>query len=236
MNHNIRPYAMAFLLMALLLTSCKTTSTTGTNLLSEKEIIRRIINAKGGKANLKRVKSLKMVMEIPEQKARAVALRISPDKLVDSMYFSEGTYVSILNGREHMFITPYSRLPLEEGQLRSVKTDATIFPELYSRKLRKTYSYMGKEKLEGKWVHKVKMSFPDQDYRIQCYDYNTWLLHLMIDEYGSKFYFEGYEDVDGIPFYTSLKMIYYKSQDTTSFQVKKVEINPELDETMFEIK
>lgn len=219
------------ILTILVLSSCALNSQIKKEELGEKEIIAKIIKAKGGKSRLEKVKTFKMITESSDSKS--ISYQKKPDKSYVKIEFPSETYTLIFNGISGIETNSKGTQKATGALLSSMKSDATIFPELYTKELQLHFKYFGIVKIDGKDMHKVKLSFPNRSDETNYYDSNTWLLYKKTQELGLETFYYDYKEIEGIQLFTSYKDVINK--DTFYSEIKEMEINPEIDDSIFKI-
>ena len=227
---------ISLLLVVSTLLSCSHKLTKKNDELTGDKISENFINAIGGKENLLKVKTLKMIAEAEVQGNLFMieSYKIAPDKMLVKMELKQGTLTRILNGKKAFAYNEHGKIPITGIDLEALIEEATIFPELYRDKFGHKLEYSGIERINDKELYRVKVTQPNGQHRVEFFDKETGLLYMMIDELGSKSYYDNYKEIGGVKFPHKNKLV--DSGVTVYMYVEEIEINPELDEDMFKLK
>lgn len=202
---------------------------------SVNEIMQSHIIAKGGMDNLKKVKTFSITMVDAENEIMGESFRAFPDKLCDILSFHGSKNKTVLNGDSAFLILADTSMPITNTTvLNKLREDAMIFPELYPETLGHRRTFAGEEWLNGVLHYIIAVKRIDNSTSFYYYDSKTWLLSKIMDEKGMQLLFSDYRDVSGIKIFHESRVI--SERETLTLKVTQVNINPNLDEALFEIK
>lgn len=205
------------------------------NELTPEKILDAHIRAKGGRDVLLRVKSLRIVLEDEDNKIRAEGMRIFPDKVCDIITHPNGWSKSILSGKKTQLVLPDTVLPITNPVVkRNLSADAKIFPVLYFTESDNQLRLIGKTEINGNSNYHIELTHMDSSKKHFFYDQESWMLTRIIDENGISNTFLDYRVVSGIQIAHLIKID--SENESLEFKLLKIEMNPKLDETFFEIK
>jgi hypothetical protein len=204
------------------------------NELTPEKILEAHIQAKGGKDVLLKVKSLRIVLEDEGNKVRAEGMRIFPDKVCDVITHPGGWNKSILNGENTHLVLPDTILPITNPVVRrNLSADAKIFPVLYFSESDSQLRLIGKTEINGNSSYHIELTHMDSSKKHFFYDQESWMLTRIIDENGISNTFLDYRVVSGIQIAHLIKID--SENESLEFKLLEIEMNPKLEETIFEI-
>jgi outer membrane lipoprotein-sorting protein len=168
-----------------------------------------------------------------------------PDKVRVEGTFQDLTFIQTFNGTEGWSLNPFTGVtdpqPMSEDDLKGMHYQADMDGMLWNWK-EKGYSvtFDGKEDMEGTSCLKIKLVTKEGDSFIYYIDADSYIMlrsnskiKRMGNEIESDTYYSNYMMVEGIavPAKIETKM---KDQLMGTVVVEKVELNTELDDTLFE--
>jgi len=168
-----------------------------------------------------------------------------PDKIRLEGTFQELTFIQTFNGTEGWSLNPFAGVtdpqPMSEDELKGMHYQADMDGMLWNWKEKGyTVTFEGKEDMEGTSCYKIKLDTKDGDSFTYYIDADSYLMlrtnskmERLGNEIESDAYYSNYMMAEGIPFPAKIenKM---KDQLIGTLVIEKVELNTELDDTLFE--
>jgi len=214
------------------------------------EIIAKSIEARGGEAKLRAVKSIRetgkaefgpgMVVPFTEIKKR-------PD-MVRQEFTAQGmTGVQAYDGKEGWQIMPFQGKkdpePMAADDVKQFQDDADIDGPLMDYKAKgNTMEYLGKEKVEGADAYKLKITRKNGDVETDFIDVDTGLQVKTIikakirgNETEIETLYSDFRNVDGIVRAFAVEFGAVGSPQKQKFTVDKIEINPAISDSDFKM-
>ncbi|MFA6128751.1 MAG: hypothetical protein WC699_15735 [Bacteroidales bacterium] len=200
-----------------------------------------------GQDKLVKVNSFKTIgklvqsgMEIP-----FIQMAKRPDLLRVEGTFQGLTFIQTFNGKEGWNLNPFAGAtepqPMSEDELKSLRYSADIDGMLWNWKDKGyTVTLEGKEDMEGTSCFKVKLVTKDADSFTYYLDSDSYMMirtntkvKVQGNDTESDTYYSNYMQVEGMamPGKVDTKM---NGQVVMTIVTDKVEINPELDKSLFE--
>ena len=214
--------------------------------LTGEDVIAMSIREMGGERKLKKVRTMKMVatkkVHIMDEAGKDYDVQIEryikiPDKLLMKETSKFGTIITVLNGQNASIYYPNGKImPITGVELHDIKETTLIFPELYMDDKLYSTENMGVDLIGYDSVQIVKVTYPDGNINYRHYDKTTKLLHhLSNDVYITGYFFGDYRTLNGIklPYYYGASDYFNWSWD---IRVEELEVNPALDDSLFDMK
>jgi len=237
-----------FAVLMVLLLSCNTsrkTSSTELKVLPAEEgmtagqVIEDYLEAIGGRARLKSVKDMHMVMaaDFNGVSLKSEIDKKAPDKMRTVTYINGSpATIQVYDGESGSFTQQGKSMPVEEEMLAQFKATAPIFIELQYEELGYQLTLEGIEKLGEKKAYKVRVTDPLGSEFFDYYDLESALKVRSVSGQGSKklvTQYSNYQELEGIrmPFtiQTSLPI-------SLEMAVHYIEINKGLEDELFELE
>lgn len=214
------------------------------------EVIKKNIDARGGLEKLKSVQSIRMtgkMMMGPGIEAPMTLEMKRPKSMRLDFTFQGMTGTQAYDGKEGWAIMPFGGKkdpePMGPEDVKEAEEQADMDGPLVDYKAKgNTVELVGKEKLEGSDVYKLKVTLKNGTVR---YDYLDADSFLSIKEEskrtirGSEVEVEStigdYKEVGGLMIPYSIQSGAKGSSQKQSIVIEKVELNPALDETHFKM-
>lgn len=211
------------------------------------ELITKNIEARGGLEKLRAIKSLretgKMQFDSITMAFTGTAKR--PSMIRTEVSFQGLTAVTAYDGKVGWRIQPFrGRLDPEkipEDDVKSLQLAADIDGPLVDYKTKgHTVVYLGTEDVDGTDAHKIKVMLKNGDVRYIFLDPDYYLEIRWLDQSRIRGALEetetdlgNYEKIDGVFFPFSMEEGPKGRPKGQKITIEKVEINPELDDTIF---
>ncbi len=168
-----------------------------------------------------------------------------PDKIRVEGTFQGLTFIQTYNGKEGWSLNPFAGVtdpqPMSEDELKGMRYQADMDGMLWNwNEKGYTVTFDGKDDMEGTSCFKIKLDTKEGDSFTYYIDADSYLMlrlntkmKRMENEMESDTYFSNYMMVEGIavPAKIETKM---KEQLVATLIIDKVELNTELDDTLFE--
>ena len=200
-----------------------------------------------GQDNLLKVSTQKMTGKMVQGGIEIPFIQMAkrPDKIRAEGTFQGLTFIQTFNGKEGWGLNPFAGVtdpqPMSEDELKSMRYQADMDGMLWNWKEKGyTVTFDGKDDMEGTSCFKIKLDTKEGDSFTYYIDADSYLMlrlntkmKRMENEMESDTYFSNYMIVEGIavPAKIETKM---KEQLVATLIVDKVELNTELDDTLFE--
>ncbi len=208
------------------------------------KILDNYFEALGGKEAVKGIKTMKTTMkaEVMGQNLEMNATKAAPDK--SYMEVSMGGMVAtkvVTNGEKAMMEQQGRRPPLDEKTTKETILESSMFPELQYKEAGVKGKITGIEEVLGSEAYVVEFTYDTGGKVTNFYDKDSWLKVRMLKSAegpqgtaNQTTDYLDYKNVDGI------KFPYLVSQDMGMFKleakVESIELNVDVDQSIFEIK
>ncbi len=219
------------------------------NAQSVDEIIANNLNARGGIEKIKAIKTQRIIGDISfgsNQNNPFMVEMKQPGKMKDEIIINGKKIIRTMNGKTGWVLNPLSgsdtARPMTADELKNTAGSADIDGPLVDYKAKgNRIEFAGKEKINGKDAYKLIVTMKDGDVR---YDYIDCKSFLELKWVGNIFqngkavkvetYFRKYKKVDGIMYAFLLETDTPGTTSKQKIEIKKVEVNPKLDDQLFE--
>jgi outer membrane lipoprotein-sorting protein len=212
------------------------------------DIVAKMIEAQGGKAALEKIKdsTLSGDMEIVQMgmSGSLTYYQKEPNKMRMDMEFMGMTMTQAYDGQNAWGINPQTGavedMPedqAEEMKRQALGNDSVLHPEKYGI----TYTYKGKETIDGKEYYVLDQTFKDGFTATLYIDTNTNLLYkskskgtsLMGTEADQEVFVSDYKKVDGLMVAHEMR-IFQDGEEAVTMTFKDVKFNSGLEDSLFE--
>lgn len=212
------------------------------------EIIAKSIEARGGIRKIKSVQSQRMSGHITIGNTEGT-LRIErkrPAKMREEITIDGKTIIRATDGKSGWAINPFSGstdpVALSPDDLKLVVQQADLDRPLVDYQAKgNQVELVGRDKLDGKEVYKLKVTLKDGQIR---YDYIGVASSLELkwegrvvrngEDYQAESYFQDYRSVDGLLYPFVIDSSSPGLADVQKVEFEKIELNPPLDDARFE--
>ena len=210
--------------------------------LTAEKVISTYINALGGEENLSKVKDVQFVMNASFQGNNIEIVRTYkfPDKMV--MEVKMGPMVlqkEVYNGKKAAVFQQGKKVPLSEEERKDITFKSALFPELEYKESDVKTELKGIENVDGKEVYVVEVTLPSGAKTVSYFNVENG---LKIKETNTSFtpkgnitqtvLFSDYSDKSGVKFPGQLTL----SPPGLTAEVVSIEINQDVDDSLFEIE
>ncbi|MEM7509744.1 MAG: pitrilysin family protein [Bacteroidota bacterium] len=207
--------------------------------ISAKDVVEKYLNAVGGAAKLSEVTATKMIMEleVQGQKIEMTTTRQDPNKfsLVQKLPPAMGgaEMKQIFDGEKGLMTSPMGNQPFPEDQIKEMKYSATNFMELNYEAKGLTAEFNGVKNLDGQQVYELTFSSEDGFSVVRSYNIDTGFLVKNVQG-GQSAEYQNYAEANGIMFPHTILV----STPMGKFpaNVTSIEVNPEIDDTIFAVE
>lgn len=211
---------------------------------SLQEILDQHAQAMGGVENWKNLQS-HIIRERSERAGttfNSVLTMKMPNKFRIDLQTDSWTRIKSYDGQEGWILRNDTLKQMPQGEDKEMAEEAEFQGELVLAQSRgHTLEYEGKTKLNGKTVHKIKLTKSEQDIQYYYLNPKTHLLE-MISEYSEdvswkgvefKTTFADYREVEGLVFPFETKL-YANDRLLRTFYTQEVQVNPQVADWVFE--
>jgi len=211
------------------------------------EVIAKNIQARGGLAKLKAVKTLRTSVKFSDGSFRADFRQLNKraDKVREEFIVQGMAQIQAYDGKTGWQISPFQGRKdpdlMSADDMKSLIVDADIDGPLvdYKEKGHKA-ELVGHDSVEGTDCYKVKLSMKNGDVRYYYLDTDSFLelkIEIQTTIRGalqeSELYFGDYEQVNGIYYPFAAEQAQKGSSSRAQFSVEKIEQNVSLDDGLF---
>ncbi len=214
------------------------------------ELVAKVLEARGGLAKAKAVKSERITGTIyftQDLYGPFIAEFKRPGKMHNEVTIQDKTVVRAFNGKDGgWMINPFAGKnapePLSADDVKDARNEADFDGPLVDSKTKGiVIELAGKEKVEGKDAYILKVTHKDGQTSSYSFDANTYLLvkwsgieNVNGEAVTRETYFHDYRDVGGLKFAFELVSNNPQAQVTQRIIVDKIELDPEIDDSRFE--
>lgn len=214
---------------------------------TSEEIVAKMIKAQGGKAALEKIKDMTLsgTMEIVSMgiSGSITMYRKEPDKTRMDMEFMGMVISQAYDGENAWGVDPNtgSVQDMPEEQAEEIKrmamgNGALLNPE----KLGITYTFKGKETIEGNDYLIVEQSFDDGHVETMYLDAKTYLLYktkamslgMTGVEVDTETYYSDYEKIEGVVVFHTLRVV-QEGEESMVMTFTEVAVNSGLEDSLF---
>jgi hypothetical protein len=212
------------------------------------EIIAKSIEARGGIRKLKAVQSQRMSghITIGETEGTLLIERKRPAKMREEITIDGKTIIRATDGKSGWAINPFSGssdpVALSPDDLKLVAQQADLDRPLVDYRAKgNQVELVGRDKLDGKEVYKLKVTLKDGQIR---YDYIGVASSLELkwegrvvrngEDYQAESHFQDYRSVDGVLYPFVIESSSPGMAGVQKVVFDKIELNPPLDDARFE--
>ncbi len=212
--------------------------------LNAKDVIQNFVEAQGGTEKLESIQSIKMEMSMNMQGMTMNVRRFqeNPDKFA-MIVMMQGNMVQrqVMNGDKGISSGMQGQQEITGDDLEKLRLETTLNPELKYEEMGYEMELASVENVNGKKAYKVILTNPFGDKTVNYYSIESGLKLKSEQKVESQMgtieqttYFNDYKEVDGyIMPYSLTQEINGQAIEIT---IKVVELNPEIDDSVFEIK
>ncbi len=212
--------------------------------LRVKDVIHNFVEAQGGREKLKSIQSIKMEMSMNMQGMTMNVRRFqeTPDKFA-MIVMMQGNMVQrqIMNGNKGISSGMQGQQEITGDDLEKLKLETTLNPELKYEEMGYEMELASVENVNGEKTYKIILTNPFGDKTVNYYSIESGLKLKSEQKVESQMgtieqttYFNDYKNVDGYVMPHSLTQEI--NGQAIEITVKEVKINPEIDDSVFEIK
>ncbi|HAR35396.1 MAG TPA: hypothetical protein DCR87_00535 [Acidobacteria bacterium] len=217
---------------------------------TDKDILEKMIKALGGRETLAGIRDTRIsgTIEIIQygMTAPMTIYQKEPNKYRMEMEIMGMSMVQVYDGQKAMMTNPQTgeviELPPDQAQQmkkQALGNDATLNPEKYGI----TYTYKGREEIDGKTCHVLEQKFPEGDLVTLYLDGNTYLpyksrskgLSSSGGEVETEVVFGDYRKVDNTMAAFSMT-VYQGGVETVRMTFSEIVYNTGLDDSLFTLK
>lgn len=217
---------------------------------SAEEIVKKHIEAIGGMAKIKAIKSEKMTisMETQGMQFNVVVYNVRPNKTRQEVEFQGKKQIRAFDGKEGWSVNPFSGREtvekMDADQIKEMTIEADFDGPLVDYK-EKGYnlSYEGEEDIDGSPCFHLKLVSKENQVTHYYIDKDTYLLVLQKDkqkmedgsETESEVAYSNYKEINGtMRAYSMEQRISYQGQKmSTPMKVAEYQLNAEVPEALF---
>lgn len=211
--------------------------------VTAKSVIDQYIEAIGGKKNIEKVKSLKMLMSLSMQ---GFEIEMNSYFGENGEYLSEtstpmGSSKQVFDGEKAKVESPRGNQMLEGEQLEAMKYEAVIFPELQFFTDKYEVNLKGVDTKADQKVYAVEVVKANGKKQMNYYSVESGLLVLSTQEVETQMgmmtqetHYENYKAVNKVKFPHTYKQ--NAGPQSMEITVNEVEVNPDLEEGLFKIE
>ena len=245
-THPALRFAKARLFLVLLL-AISATAASRASAQTVDEVIAKNIQARGGLAKLKAVKTLRATVKFSDGSFRAQFRQVNkrPGKVREEFIVQGMAQIQAYDGKTGWQISPFGGRKdpdlMSTDDMKSLIVDGDIDGPLVDYKEKgHTAELVGHDSMEGTDCHKIKLRMKNGDIRYYYLDTDSFLelkVEIQTTIRGalqeSELYYGDYEQVNGIYYPFSVEQAQKGSASRQQFSVEKIEQNVDLDDTLF---
>ncbi|MEL6194046.1 MAG: pitrilysin family protein [Bacteroidota bacterium] len=207
--------------------------------ISAKDVVEKYLNAVGGADKLAGVTATKMIMalEVQGQTIEMITTRKDPNKflLVQKLPPAMGgaEMKQVFDGEKGLMTSPMGNQPFPEDQIKEMKYASSTFMELNYEEKGLSAEFNGVKNLDGQQVYELTFSSKDGFSAVRSYSIETGFL-LKNVQGGQSAEYQNYAEASGIMFPHTILV----STPMGKFpaNVSSIEVNPEIDDTIFAVE
>lgn len=203
-----------------------------------KSVVDKYIKAAGGLERVSAIKNMQMTMETEIQGMKLIVKSVTDQENNRLLNVTEmnGDQVAktIIKDGKGKIISMGQEQALTEDQLKTMKSQTYVFPELYYEDLGYTVTYAGLEEEEGVKSHKLLIEDGNGTETYEYYSEETGLKIKTVSELAGTIEYLNYEEREGLMIPT--KMVISNSMMPMPMEafIQTVKFNQELTDEMFE--
>ena len=207
--------------------------------IGAKDVIEKYLNAVGGAAKLAEVTATKMIMEleVQGQKIEMTTTRQDPNKfsLVQKLPPAMGgmEMKQVFDGEKGLMTSPMGNQPFPEDQIKEMKYSAANFMELNYEAKGLSAEFNGVKNLDGQQVYEVTFSSEDGFSVVRSYNIDSGFLVKNVQG-GQSAEYQNYAEASGIMFPHTILVTTPMGKFPAN--VTSIEVNPEIDDTIFAVE
>ena len=217
--------------------------------LSAVELARKLIDARGGAARLKSVRSQRVTGTLSFGAGIEGPLVVElkrPGKLHMEMQIQGQTVIRVYDGKgAGWMVNPFApekgAVALSGNDLRNAADESDFDGPLVDYQAKGTQlEYLGKDQVAGKPAYKLKLVTKSGDARTYFIDAATFLLlkwegvrRAGDEEIPVQSFFRDYREVDGIKFAFQVDTEVSGGAESQKLTIEKIELNVDLDDSLF---
>ncbi|MEM9936713.1 MAG: insulinase family protein, partial [Bacteroidota bacterium] len=207
--------------------------------IGAKDVLEKYVNAVGGASKLAEVTATKMAMEleVQGQTISMVTTRKQPNKFLLIQKFPAAMggmeMKQVFDGEKGLATSPMGDQPFTEEQIKEMKYSSSSFIELDYEELGMTAEFNGVKNLEGQQVYEIALSSEDGYTSVRSYSVDTGFLVKSVQG-GQSAEFQDYAEANGIMFPHTV--IVSTPMGKIPAKVTAIEVNPEIDDSIFAVK
>jgi outer membrane lipoprotein-sorting protein len=213
------------------------------------EIVEKTIAARGGAQKLKAIQSERVTGRIIPGRGDAGRFVVElkrPLKMRMEMIRNGKTITRIYDGQSGGWVVNLAEgktepVPMTVNDIKNIQKEADFDgPLLDYKKKENKVELVGKERIDGKSVYKLRVALKDSDTR---YYYFSATSFLLVKWEGTRIedgkdvavesFFHDYRDVQGVKFAFEIVSRTRGANSTQKVVLEKIELNPELDDSRF---
>ena len=213
------------------------------------EIIAKNLKARGGIEKIKAIKTQRIVGDISFGSGKANPFMVEmkrPGKMKDEIIINGKRIIRTTNGKTGWVLNPFSgsdtARPMTADELKNTAGSADIDGPLLDYKAKgNKIEFAGKDKINGKDAFKLIVTMKDGDVRddyIDCKSFLEvkWVGNISTNGKAVKVetYFSKYKKIDGLMYAFLLQTDTPGTTSTQKIEIKKVNVNSQLDDQLFE--
>lgn len=205
--------------------------------LSGMDVIRKYVDAIGGKEKLLKIKDIKTKSAMTMQ-GMQLEINISqkaPNKMcVETLMGGNVMSKQVFDGVSAKVKSPMGEEELSGSELEDMKIQSTMHSELYLEELGVTVKLKGAEEVDGKAAWKVEITNPAGKKSVDFYDQETGLKLKSISQQGQMnitSLYSDYREVNGVLF--PFKMNQSVGPQSFDILVTSIEVNQGIDDSVF---
>lgn len=211
--------------------------------LTAEDILKKSIEANGGKENILKLKEVKMVVEgeVQGMKMTITTLKKAPNKFRMDLNVGPMVQKTIFDGEKCVMEAMGQKQNIEGPELEQMKIQNDIHAQVNYDKLGYTYELKGIEKVEGRDAYKVKVIMKDGKSILQYYDVETSFLVKIVTtgktpqgEMTTAVIMSDYKQVEGM--YFPHKMSTQMGPMAVEMKCISLEVNKGIDDSKFVIQ
>ncbi|MEM8900341.1 MAG: hypothetical protein AAGC85_19655, partial [Bacteroidota bacterium] len=207
--------------------------------IGAKDVVEKYLNAVGGADKLAGVTATKMMMalEVQGQTIEMTTTRKDPNKflLVQKLPPAMGgvEMKQVFDGEKGLMTSPMGNQPFPEDQIKEMKYASSNFMELDYEAKGLTAEFNGVKNLDGQQVYELTFSSEDGFSAVRSYSIETGFLVKNVQG-GQSAEYQNYAEAEGIMFPHTILV----STPMGKFpaNVSSIEINPEIDDSIFAVE
>lgn len=212
-----------------------------------KDILAKMIEAQGGRAALEKIKDTTMTgtMEIIQYgMSGSLSIYIKePDKVRMDMEFMGMVITQAFDGENGWGVNPQTGVAedMPEDQAKEMKRTAMGNTALLNpEKFGISYTYKGKETIEGKDYFVLEQKYEEGDIATMYIDSNTYLLYKTKEmstnmagvQVESEAFYGDYKKVDGVTMFHSMRIV-QGGEEAMTMTITEVSFNTGLEDSFF---